>query len=414
MRFLFIYFLTTEQNLKTRFFSNSNSNVKKKKQNFRKAKTGSSRSPSPIRRTSASYAKGKQTPTSPGNLKILEKTNSFKRSDGSKQMVSPRTNSPPKRKPNTKGSGSLTVESLTKGKLKREIEKTIGEMDAIVLKQTSQPSFCKTEKSIKPQEKISLDHLKNKVYSGDHKRLSFEKVHLCIEKSLDSSSLAESKRSYLVTYSTENLKKQEEMSLAFLKNVSSKGSTNFTKDADEAEETFDSKDAIRTLSGHKLFLSPSIKLEMEKGEIGYEDIEISELLHETGENFEDSKDVHMYQDDANEYDSEMSTDGDTSEHLLAERSRSSEVSKKNSHSMWKTKEADLLNDVDYRQSVYHPAVSRRHNSIEHRPKSKSIENNYGYSNKSKEKVIRSRSSQLKNMYASQSYTIDRNGTTSKR
>lgn len=305
------------------------------------------------------------------------------------------------------------MEYLVKDSLRKSENRVSGEADSL-LKQSSQPTLCKKEILLQPQGKISLDHIKNEVYTGDHKRLSFEKVQLSIENSLDNLGLAESKRSYMVTYSADNLKKQKGISLAFVQNISSKSITNLTSGSIKPEVLLESKNTIRTVSGEELYLSPSMKLDVDKGEVN--DLEISKLLHNSGKNFEEQE-VHILQDDANEYDSEISTDGEASEQLSeGSRNMLDDGNKKTAHSIWKSREAELLNDVDYRQSVYHPAVSRRNerSKVDFRPKSKSIEDNYGFDSDGKERIVRSRSTQLKNKYTSQIFAVDKDDNSNDR
>ncbi|KAK6641787.1 hypothetical protein RUM44_013502 [Polyplax serrata] len=379
----------------------------------KKPKTDSSRSPSPIKRTQASYKKPNSRSTSSSTLKNPEKTTIIKRNEGQKPSISPRTTTPTKRKTKAKVSSSSNMEYLVKDSLRKSENRVSGEADSL-LKQSSQPTLCKKEILLQPQGKISLDHIKNEVYTGDHKRLSFEKVQLSIENSLDNLGLAESKRSYMVTYSADNLKKQKGISLAFVQNISSKSITNLTSGSIKPEVLLESKNTIRTVSGEELYLSPSMKLDVDKGEVN--DLEISKLLHNSGKNFEEQE-VHILQDDANEYDSEISTDGEASEQLSeGSRNMLDDGNKKTAHSIWKSREAELLNDVDYRQSVYHPAVSRRNerSKVDFRPKSKSIEDNYGFDSDGKERIVRSRSTQLKNKYTSQIFAVDKDDNSNDR
>lgn len=148
-----------------------------------------------------------------------------------------------------------------------------------------------------------------------------------------------------------------------------------------------SSSVIRTVSGHELVLTPSVEKAMEEEGLG--DIVYSQLLKETEEKFDEKfNKLEVFHDDANEYDSEATTDSipiyaSRKEIDLDERSHSKhDIGNKSK--AWKKHEDDILNDVLYRQSVYHPAVIRQKNQeersmLDSRLKSGSIEDSIGRS-----------------------------------
>lgn len=148
-----------------------------------------------------------------------------------------------------------------------------------------------------------------------------------------------------------------------------------------------SSSVIRTVSGQELQMTPSMELEIEQGE--EEDVTVfSELLMETEE--KKFGNMRNFQDDANEYDSEATTDGEAASVPLCNnadeaesrslvndqpRRHDSQVQMETDSSCRGQKE-DLLHDVTYIQSLYHPALLRRNYqdcNQQPRPKSSSIQ-----------------------------------------
>lgn len=333
-------------------------------------------------------------------MKTLDKIDRTlnKKADGLKPSICTRNGtSTSKRKPKPKISNSSNFEIKDKPGKKEDGHSK----DTFIIKQASQPSLGKKE-VIQPQQKISLGHLKSEIYSGDHRQLSYEKVQFCIKKSMDNVSLSESKRSYLVSYSSDDLQKHEEVSL-YLQNISAKSATTISTTSGSKIgdcENPDTKDAIRTLSGNKLIIPSCISLNSDKAEVRCDDLQLAEILQKSEKTIEKNNDFPIFNDETNEYDSEVSTDAEITGRILANRSRSSEINKKTANSVWKTREAELLNDVDYRQSVYHPAISRRQNDeselLNSNSKNKPAEDDYDFGYKSKNgSSIQNRSQNLK-------------------
>ena len=172
-----------------------------------------------------------------------------------------------------------------------------------------------------------------------------------------------------------------------------------------------SPSVIRTISGHKLVLSPSVELDMEDDDL--EDIALSQLLKDS-EKLDDKKfdKLQVFHDDANEYDSEATTDSIP----ICQSRKVTDLDNKrnnlkqdvgNKSKSWKNHEDDILNDVLYRQSVYHPAVIRQKNqeeraAYEGRPKSRSIEDNYAYSTQIVDVSLKNRNVSTNNFKSKQS------------
>lgn len=174
-----------------------------------------------------------------------------------------------------------------------------------------------------------------------------------------------------------------------------------------------SPSVIRTISGHELVFSDSFVLD---GDDDGDEIAFSQLIEETEKKLDDKfSKLQVFHDDANEYDSEATTDSIPTykkiksdearrEKLDQARKNNSNLEVKNNKS-WKNHEEELLNDVLYRQAMYHPAIVRQKNQEENakleRGKSRSIEG--GIEDVGQDGVAR-RKSASKNNFKKQSPT----------